>query len=201
MPGQKKNELYKDFVKKGGGEAAKLPGSKTLAEQGDRANHEIEKRYRDELFAFYRRYGKTEMKAAIDSEEALRSGAVLFDGKHDAAARDLYNYQDTLVQASFDKPTRISRLDIHWRRGVPDRFVRLELQTSSALPECWYSVVNDERLWEPSVARVGSTLLGARLPGEERVTTLWFPEREAKAVRLLLTSFPSEATEFVFYGR
>ena len=201
IPGGKKSEIYKDFVSKGGGEAAKLPGSRVLEKQGDRPVHEIEKPYRDELLAFYRKYGQNEMKAVLDSDAAIAAGSVLFDGDRKKAPRDLYNYQDTLVQARFAKPTKISRVDLHWRRDVPDRYVRLEMQTSEDADGSWYSVVNDDRAWEGSVARLGGTLLGHKLPGAgTRVSTIWFPERTVTAVRFLLTSFPSEITEIEFLG-
>ena len=134
----------------------------------------------------------------MDNRENMRASEVLFDNDLTTSVNDLYSYQDTLVQARFSSKRRINRLDIHWKNGVPRKPVRLEIQTSDN-PAAWYSVVNDEPLWEFSVGRVGGTLRSEILP-EGEVTTLYFPERSTQLVRLLFSSFPNEVTELKFYG-
>ena len=200
IPGKKKAALYGDFKRKGGGEAGTLKGSKVLAAKPEDApTHTIEQDYAKELQAFYRRYGQDEMKAIVDSPENTTEAALFFDGDLSVASGKLYDWRGTLVQAQFPAKRRINRLEIHWQNGVPGNPIRLELQTSNQLPDCWYSVVNDEPLWEPSVVRIGGTLIRQPLPGK-RVSTLYFPERNVQAVRLLFTSCPNEVTELRFYG-
>ncbi len=199
IPGKPKNELYRDFVKQGGGEAARLWKSKVMDDQKENQPlWQIERDYYNELQAFYQRYGKNEMKEIVDNRGNITASEVFFDEKMTVSANGLYSYQDTLVQARFSAKRRINRLDIHWLNGVPQKAVRLEIQTSDN-PDAWYSVVNDEPLWEFSTGRVGGTLEAEVLPGD-KVTTLYFPERNTRAVRLLFTSFPNEVTELKFYG-
>ena len=190
MPGTQKNKLYGEFVKLGGGEAQKLKDSKVLAADGDEAA------YRKELHGFYAEYGKTAFRDALDTDAA----EIFFDGETDVAGNKLYSGADTLVQAAFSSVKRINRLDIHWKDRVPDKEIRLEIQTS-VKPEAWYSFTNDDRLWQFSAGRMGGTLKKEHLPGTGSVSSIYFPEREARAVRLLLTAFPDNAvTEFRFYG-
>ncbi|VGO14181.1 hypothetical protein PDESU_02740 [Pontiella desulfatans] len=196
MPGKEKNTLYGEFVQQGGGEAQALKDSKVLASRKEgQPAHELEAAYRKELHAFYAAYGTSTFKDALDEQFA----EVFFDGKTDVAGSKLYSYQDSLVQAAFSSTKKINRLDIHWRNGVPDKEVRLELQTSED-PGAWLSFVNDDLLWNPSALRIGGTLTGGPFPGSGKVSTLYFPAREAKFVRLLLSSFPDDVTEFRFFG-
>lgn len=201
IPGRAKVKLYQDFVQQGGGEAAQLPGSKTLRKNVDQSSlHLFEKEYHDELNAFYASYGLSSMRSVVEDPEHVKLASGLFDGDTETAVGSLYS-SDTLVQASFSEPAFVNRLDIHWGSKAFNKPVRLELQTSTDYPACWTSVVNDEPLWESSVCRVGGTLTKQVLHSKSRVTTLYFPATEAKAVRLLLGSFPNDGvTELIFYG-
>lgn len=196
IPGSQKNSLYQDFISKGGGEGHRLKESKVLAsrKKGSPA-HGIETAYRDELHDFYACYSQAEFKDSLNDELS----EVYFDGNTDVSGHKLYSSADTLVQAGFPSTRKVNRLDIHWRKSVPKKKVRLEIQTSDD-PNAWHSFVNDERLWESSAGRLGGTLIRENLPGSGRVSAIYFPEREARFVRMLLTSFRDDVTEFRFYG-
>ena len=161
--------------------------------------HEIEEDYREELAAFQAAWGEEHVAPLLEKEANVAAAFTLFDGDLERPLRDTYHYMDSLLQAQFESARTLDRVEIHWRNRVPNRPVRLELQTSTDMPRCWTSVVNDDRAWEFSTVRVGGTLLGARLPGDE-VTTLYFPPRKAKAARLLLSGVPDEITEIRFLG-
>lgn len=60
--------------------------------------------------------------------------------------------------------------------------------------------LHDDRRWEFSAGRRGGTLIPVTLPGTDRVSTIYFPEREASYVPMLFTSFPDDVTELVFSG-
>jgi len=196
IPGAEKIAVYEDFVAKGGGEAARLKNSKTLPRRKEgRPLYEAEVPYRRELHEFYAQYGSNAFSNALSEDLAT----VFFDGNIDVASPDLYSSADTLVQAAFPSPRRVNQIDIHWRKGIPGKKVRLEIQTSMA-PKAWHSVVNDDRLWGFSAGRLGGTLTPRSLPGTGRVSTIYFPEREAQFIRLLCTGFRDEVTELRFYG-
>ncbi|MEM6885366.1 MAG: DUF4955 domain-containing protein [Verrucomicrobiota bacterium] len=196
IPSREKNKMYKDFVKKGGAEAARLPNSKVLKGlKSGESLYKVEAEYREELHQFYRSYGESEFKNLLDE----KSAAVLFDDELDIPSRKVFGSQDTLVQVQLKSEQMINRMDIHWKSSVPEKGVRMELQTSSDAG-AWHSFVNDDQLWEFSVARIGSTLIHESLPGEDKVTSIYFPKRRAKYVRLLMTGFPNDVTEIEFYG-
>jgi hypothetical protein len=200
IPGKEKAELYRKFVRLGGGEAQTLWNSKVLNGRDTRKPiHTVEKEYREELHDFYRAFGKKEMKALIDARQNIDASQLFFDDNTGIAANNLSS-DDTLVQAEFTSKRNVSRLDIHWKYGVPDQPVRLEIQTTSEMPEAWYSVVNDDCLWMPSAARFSGTLTEETPPGENNISTIYFPTRQARAIRLLFSGFPNEVTELRFFG-
>ena len=196
IPAKDKAELYSEFVNKGGGEAPRLKGSESLASRNkNQPAHEIEDSYREELHSFYTHFGRTRFRKSLDDQRA----SSLFDGETQLPGTNLSSYQDTLVQARFPSPRKVCRLDIHCLGKVPKKSVRFEVQ-GAVNPEAWLSVVNDDRLWEPSIARLGGTLRKEPLPGSGHTTTLYFPERQLSSVRMLFTSFPKGVAELEFYG-
>ncbi|WOO43407.1 DUF4955 domain-containing protein [Rubellicoccus peritrichatus] len=200
IPGNDKQKLHADYVSKGGGHARVIPDSKTLASRkDDEAYYLFEKDYAVELQEFHERYSDEAVRPIVEKAQNVNLAKTLFDGKKRGESRGLYHYMDTMVQAWFDWPRKVNRLDIHWKNGAPAKPVRLEILTSSNYPECLYTVANDESLWEFSVGRLGETLIRESIDGED-VTTLYFPEREARAVRLLLSGVSGEVTELEFFG-
>lgn len=199
LPGKAKVNVYQDFVKKGGGEAPVLPGSAVLQHRNKKHPvNEMEVSYRKELFNFYRSYGKTSFKPVIDQKQYIDLARPFFDGNTEIPVKQLYHYIDSMVQAGFDKSQPVSRVDIHWKNAVPSNKVRLEIQTSND-PLAWYSVVNDDQLWEFSTARIGGTLLRNKMPGHGKISSIYFPPRLACCVRLLFSSCPNEITEIKFH--
>ena len=198
LDGDAKQALYKDLVARGGGEAEKLVGSAVLAKRGDAPVHEIEEDYREELSELYRGFGEDVLAPLLEDEQRLATAGLLIDGDTSTAPRGLYHWMDSLVQVAFAKPALVSRIDVHWKRAAPTRPIRLEVQVSEEA-DAWTSVVNDDRAWEFGTLLLGGPLTGGILPAGE-VTTLRFPPREARAVRLLLGQVPDEVTELAFYG-
>lgn len=200
IPGKGKAKLHADFVSKGGAGARVIPDSKALADRKDgEAYYLFEKEYVAELQDFYKHYNKEVMRPVVESPENVKLAKVLFDGNKHEASGVIYHYMDTMIQAWFDWPRKVNRLDIHWKNRAPSKPVRLEILTSNDYPECLYTVANDEPLWEFSVGRMGGTLVKEVFDGED-LTTLYFPEREVRAVRLLLAGVSGEITELEFFG-
>ena len=200
LPGNAKEALYKDLVNRGGGEAQELKDSEVLSKRKEHEpTFEIEEDYRDELTSFYAEYGESNVGPLLAEGDHAALATKLFDGDVATPVRGLSHYMDALVQARFDGAQLVNRVDIHWSGRVPDGYMRLELQTSDDADAAWTSAVNDDRTWEFGNVLMGGTLVGARFPGET-VTSLYFPERKAEAVRLLLGGFRDEVSEVRFYG-
>ena len=201
LPMARKQKLYNHFAGLGGGEGRWLKGSQQLERQKrEGLTHlEIEKAYYEELQAFYRSYGQRFVRPVLEEPAHVEQARRLIDGNPSTTCDTIYGWLDSVVQFDLGSPTRICRMDLRWKARNPRRPIRLELRVSND-PDAWYSVVNDEPVWEFSVLRIGGTLRREPLPGD-RVSTLYFPERRCRYVRLSLVSFPNgAASEIQFLG-
>ena len=201
LPQKAKTALYGRFKAKGGGEG-KLSNSMALKRRKEAglASWQIEKEYSAEAQTMYRAFGSEQVSTVLAEPIHASLAAPLVDGDLQTAGTELYGWLASMIQFDFGEAREICRLDIVWKERVPETPVRLELQTASD-PAAWTSVVNDESLWEFGVVRVGGTLQRRPLPGET-VTSLYFPQRQCRYARLLLTGFPNGvAAEMRFLGR
>ncbi|RMD82512.1 MAG: hypothetical protein D6820_03590, partial [Lentisphaerae bacterium] len=188
-------------VAQGGGEGElKLPGARQFTDKGE---------FFRRLSSFYHQFAGKTMKPLLEKQTAWQQEALrLVDGELETPAQNIYSWQDSMLQFDFQKEVSLERIDFIWHHSVPDKKVRLEVQTSSD-PRAWYSLVNDEPLWEFGVAMLGRCRIKEHFPslhGQDRqnlagrASTLWLPARRCRFVRLILHEVPNEVTEIRFYG-
>ena len=199
LNGKDRQQLYQQFVQLGGGEGTP-PQSPTLKNfKQDGTEHLLEQAYQKELAQVYKDFS-VEMKKWVEDEKAQQKAAVFIDQDTNKASPEVYHYQESMLQVRFKEVSSLSRIEIHWKGKVPQNAVRLDVQTSLLAPDCLYSVVNDENIWQNSVARLGGTLNKEALPHQGgQMSQIFLPTEKVAAVRLLFTSFPNEMTEIKFY--
>lgn len=200
ITGADKKSLYGSFTAVGGGEAPVATGSAVLAAKpSTQPYHEVAVAYEAERQGIYSDFGVNTMAPYLSDAGRIAAAGKFFDN-NSGTSGSVYYYLDSLVQAVFAGPQRINRLDIHWSGNAPSSGVKLEIQTPLNYPACLNSVVNDEPLWEYGICRIGGTLRQEVLHSSGGVTTLYFPERTAQAVRLLFGNFDGTIAELKFYG-
>jgi hypothetical protein len=188
-----RSDLYRTFTAVGGGEGT-IASSSALERRSAAKLHtwQIATDYECERQELYRSFGPASVLPMLNDPEQLGEAAKLIDNDT-ATTVSIYNWLETMAQFDLGVLKAICRVDLVWRDAVPEKDVRLELQTATD-ERAWTSVVNDEPIWESCVARLGSTLIRDPLPRSAgNITSLYFPERPCRYVRLLFTNFPNEA--------
>ena len=200
IKGGDKTTLYDKFTAAGGGEASNTTRSAVLASKPEnQPYHEVAVAFEAERQSIYRNFAANTIAAYLADPSRTTAAAVFFDGDTTTSGT-VYHSLDSLVQATFASQVRINRMDIHWKGTPPTSGARVEIQTPLSYPACLTSVVNDEPLWESSVGRIGGTLRKEVLPVANGITSIWFPERNTQAIRVLFSSVSGKIAEITFHG-
>lgn len=188
---------YNGFKSQGGGEG-KLPSFNNSLPSF--LFYTVESAYYNELQQFYLDYGQNTAKPVFDSQASINKGNRMTDGNLTTTIEDIYHYSaPSILQFDLGSQQTVDRIDFNWVSAKPTD-CKLEIQTSSDA-NAWYSIVNDEPLWEFGVARLGTTLSNTAMPGNNQLSSVYIPQQKCRYVRLLAKRFPNnQLSQVKIYG-
>jgi hypothetical protein len=199
MPHGTRTSLYSDFVAIGGGEATSFPQNAAMSQVNNGTPfYQVEELFYQEQLKLYNTFGENNVKPIFDDPVNINEAQKLIDGDMNTTIDNMYGWIGSVIQFDLGQEYTISRLDLLWK-SLHTGDVKLEVQTSVDA-KAWFSMTNDEPLWDFGVQRIGETLARETLPGG-LTSSIFLPQRRCRYVRLLAQNFPNgKLAEVQFYG-
>lgn len=200
MSHYERNDMYSKFIAKGGGEASAFPHNSAMNNYSNGSFfHDIEVQFYEEQLKTYAKFGQDEMKPLLEKSSNINEAEKLIDGDLSTTIGNIYGYIGSMQEFDLGGAFNLAKVEFDWNESMTSP-VKIEVQTSlDSL--AWYSVCNDEPLWNFGVQRIGETLSREKLAGTSTKSVIYLPVQRCRYVRFLTQNFPdNKLAEVNFYG-